>query len=285
MIQNITDAMICTFFPSYLEGDAEQWYYSVSDTMKTSVARIKDVLFTRYCPSKLSVELIDINQSEMETVDEYIHRVLKQCADTDMSDISKMTKAMKGLKPALGNIVIPQDPISMEDLRIRANRAELTLIVTKTPQAGDINAMFAELKADINSIKTGKEATIATMAEGGIHRAHQYQQQQWKGRNNFGQRFQQQPGYQHQPDFQQRPRFQQRTGFQQQPRFQQRPRFQKQQQVGEQWRPNNACQRCGEYSCNQYNCWAKFEMCVTCGKFGHIDKSCWRNKRQMNNQY
>jgi hypothetical protein len=26
------------------------------------VSRIKDVLFTRYCPSKLSVELIDINQ-------------------------------------------------------------------------------------------------------------------------------------------------------------------------------------------------------------------------------
>jgi hypothetical protein len=41
--------------------------------MKTSVSRIKDVLFTRYCPSKLSVELIDINQSETETVDEYIY--------------------------------------------------------------------------------------------------------------------------------------------------------------------------------------------------------------------
>jgi hypothetical protein len=95
--------MTCTFFPSYLEGDAEKWYHSVSDNMKTSVSRIKDVLFTRYCPSKLSVELIDINQSETETVDEYIHRVLKQCADTDMSDISKMTKAMKSLKPALGN--------------------------------------------------------------------------------------------------------------------------------------------------------------------------------------
>lgn len=40
----------------------------------------------------------------------------------------------------------------MEDLRIRANRAELTLIATKTPQAGDVNAMFAELKADINGI-------------------------------------------------------------------------------------------------------------------------------------
>jgi hypothetical protein len=105
MIQKITDAMTCTFFPSYLEGDAEQWYHSVSDTMKTSVSRIKDALFTRYCPSKLSVELIDINQSETETVDEYIHRVLKQCTDTDMSDISKMTKAMKSLKPALGNTI------------------------------------------------------------------------------------------------------------------------------------------------------------------------------------
>ena len=30
------------------------------------------------------------------------------------------------------------------------------LIVTKTPQAGDINAIFAELKADINDIKIGR---------------------------------------------------------------------------------------------------------------------------------
>jgi hypothetical protein len=36
----------------------------------------------------------------------------------------------------------------MEDIRV--NRAELSLLVTKTPQAGDINANFAELKADIN---------------------------------------------------------------------------------------------------------------------------------------
>ena len=62
----------------------------------------------------------------------------------------------------------------MEDLRIRANRAELTLIATKTSQAGDIIAMFAELKADINGIWIGNEGTMATIAEGGIHRTHQY---------------------------------------------------------------------------------------------------------------
>jgi len=48
-----------------------------------------------------------------ETVDKNIHRGLKQCADTDVSYIFKMTKAMKGLKPALGNTVIPQDPITL----------------------------------------------------------------------------------------------------------------------------------------------------------------------------
>ena len=48
-----------------------------------------------------------------ETVDKYIHSGLKQCADTDVSYIFKMTKAMKGLKPALGNIVIPEDPITL----------------------------------------------------------------------------------------------------------------------------------------------------------------------------
>jgi hypothetical protein len=48
-----------------------------------------------------------------ETVDKNIHRGLKQCADTDVSYIFKMTKVMKDLKPALGNTVIPQDPITL----------------------------------------------------------------------------------------------------------------------------------------------------------------------------
>ena len=46
--------------------------------------------------------------------------------------------------------------IIMEDILVRVNRAELSqyLLVTKTPQAGDINANFAELKADIYGLKT-----------------------------------------------------------------------------------------------------------------------------------
>jgi hypothetical protein len=42
----------------------------------------------------------------------------------------------------------------MEDILVRVNRAELSLLVTKTPQAGDITANFAELKADIYGLKT-----------------------------------------------------------------------------------------------------------------------------------
>ena len=55
--------------------------------------------------------------------------------------------------------------IIMEDLLVRVNRAELSLLVTKTPQAGDINANFAELKADINGLKTEEEVMMATIAE------------------------------------------------------------------------------------------------------------------------
>ncbi len=55
--------------------------------------------------------------------------------------------------------------IIMEDLLVRVNRAELSLLVTKTPQAGDINASFAELKADIYGLKTEKEVMMATIAE------------------------------------------------------------------------------------------------------------------------
>ena len=42
--------------------------------------------------------------------------------------------------------------IIMEDLLVRVNMTELSLLDTKIPQTGDINAIFAELKADINGL-------------------------------------------------------------------------------------------------------------------------------------
>jgi hypothetical protein len=42
---------------------------------------------------------------------------------------------------------------------------ELSLLATKIPQTGDINAIFAEFKADINGLKTEKEVMMATIAE------------------------------------------------------------------------------------------------------------------------
>ena len=53
----------------------------------------------------------------------------------------------------------------MEDLLVRVNMAALSLLATKTPQAGDVNANFAELKAVINGLKTEKEVMMATIAE------------------------------------------------------------------------------------------------------------------------
>ena len=55
--------------------------------------------------------------------------------------------------------------IIMEDLLVRVNMAALSLLATKTPQAGDVNANFAELKAVINGLKTEKEVMMATIAE------------------------------------------------------------------------------------------------------------------------
>ena len=53
----------------------------------------------------------------------------------------------------------------MEDLLVRVNMTELSLLATKIPQTGDINAIFAELKADINGLKTEKEVMMVTIAE------------------------------------------------------------------------------------------------------------------------
>ena len=62
---------ICQILPNFLEGPAETWFYTLTDTVRSSVDIFKEALFKRFRPSQLNVELMDIRQGENETDDDY----------------------------------------------------------------------------------------------------------------------------------------------------------------------------------------------------------------------
>lgn len=256
-LQGLTEARICQYFPCYLEGNAEYWYNNLNDSIKKSFNLLKEAFLKRFRPTQLNVELMDISQGEQETVDDYIHRVLKQFADADVTENSLMTKAMRGLKPALANIVIPQDPVNMEDLRVRACRAEMTLLVTKTQPAGDVNAVIRDLIGQINELKAGNEAVMAAISDQGRFRHQPTEQNQYRrGNPNQGGS---------------RPRQDNFNRY--------RPMPQNRQQ-----NHNTKCSRCNREYCRSRNqCLARFETCTECKRRGHIRAACWYNPANMVN--
>ena len=96
-------------------------------------------------------------------MDDYIHRVLKLCADSNLADLSLMTKAMKGLRPEIAKIGMPQDSVSVEDLRLRSVRAETTLRLTNHTEDVQmtVNALTKHFDEKFNMMQQENVALVA----------------------------------------------------------------------------------------------------------------------------
>ncbi|VDI61163.1 Hypothetical predicted protein [Mytilus galloprovincialis] len=70
--------------------------------------RLQELLYTRFKPTPLTVEMLQVEQENSESVDDYIHRVMKMCADANLEEIQLMTKAMRGLNATIARIVMPK---------------------------------------------------------------------------------------------------------------------------------------------------------------------------------
>jgi len=82
-----------------------------------------------------------------------------------------MTKAMKGLRPEIAKIVMPQDPVSVEDLRLRAVRAKTTLRLTNNT---DVQITINALTQHFNEKSNMMRQEIAAMAAS-IQQPEKYQ--------------------------------------------------------------------------------------------------------------
>jgi len=85
-ILQCAEHIVINSFPYYLEGIAEQWFFILEEPITSTENLTQLLLYKRFRPSALDIELLEFKQSTTETVDDYIHRVLKLCADSNLAD-------------------------------------------------------------------------------------------------------------------------------------------------------------------------------------------------------
>ena len=73
---NLTERQMLDYLPFYLEGVAKEWFFQLSETIKSNLTRVKDAFLERFSPNTpFNLEVWELNQGENETVENFIHRV------------------------------------------------------------------------------------------------------------------------------------------------------------------------------------------------------------------
>ncbi|KAK3097873.1 hypothetical protein FSP39_014042 [Pinctada imbricata] len=110
----------------YLEGAAETWFHALDPIFKSSLETLKAAFMARFCSSsKLNLKMMDVRQSETETVEEYFHRVTSSLADRPIDEDWLIHSLVTGLKQAIKKPVVQADPQTLEQLRNEAIKAEM----------------------------------------------------------------------------------------------------------------------------------------------------------------
>ncbi|CAG2249265.1 unnamed protein product [Mytilus edulis] len=125
------DAILC--FPFYLDGIAKQWWHMLDTSVTNSLSNIKTAFLNRFrALEEDDVGLTNLRQLENESVTEYIHRALSYNKDKSVVDKYLIKLTYRGMKEHIQQIVVPQNPISMNDLLTKAVTAEMTVNMKKT---------------------------------------------------------------------------------------------------------------------------------------------------------
>ena len=160
--------------PFYLTSHARIWYDALPDAAKTDLKTLKEAFESRFRKQDiLDTELLDITQRPEESCNDYFTRVLKKAQQSteDKSLVSSL--AIKGLRPAIKQIVMPQNPKDFDDARQRAILAEKTVLATTAPVAA-YSASASDIKVEELTKKGtvgdhGEDVTVSKIRTGEIH--------------------------------------------------------------------------------------------------------------------
>lgn len=246
---NLDDERKGKMIQFFLCDHALAFYHSLDEQTKTDYENICNELAIRFDGMDGPFALLDLQQRHAENSTSYFTRILSATNQRGYPEPLLVSIALKGLKPELRQIVMPQDLQTIEDLRKAAHLAERTVASTSSV---NVTAAFTDI---VTAQIQGLADKIASMET-----SHSYQPPQpssWAPR----------PRQQQFP-----PRYQ---GRQQQPAPMSRPAPSPLRQNG----PAHGCQRCGEGRKHSFNdCKAKHVTCNYCFMVGHLYQCCFKRR-------
>lgn len=125
-LQKVSEAVAINTLPFYIAGAAESWFFSLDNSLKTSLESIRQAIHNRFKPSsRHNLQVMDVKQKDTESVEDFIHRVTSLTNDRAVDQDWLITVIMNGLKEDLSTEVIKADPQTLEDVRNIASRAEM----------------------------------------------------------------------------------------------------------------------------------------------------------------
>ena len=269
--------------PFYLTSHARIWYDSLEDATKTDLKQLKDALGARFTKQDiLDTELLDITQRPEENCNDYFTRVLKKAQHNNADKSLVSSLAIKGLRPAIKQIVMPMNPLSFDEARQRAILAEKTVHATTPPVAAYIHPSANDSRIDeLTKMVQNLKVKLDNQSP-----QPQNQQQQQSPSRRGGRRRQWRGPPQHR-DWRQPPAWQQQPSWNQQPAAQYWQQQPHQGQQGPQryeelnQRTQQPCPGCkGEdLNCNfPAYCSSQRAYCNKCRQRGHFVNACPNNR-------
>jgi hypothetical protein len=240
-------AAATNWFPLYLEKSATMWYGSLPETTRSDATLLEAAFKARYIQQSLDMAILSGSQSATETVATYVDRMRMAMDGHNIPETVLVTVIIKGLKPAIKQIVMPQDPTTFMDLLKSARMAEQVLQETHAPVVAVTtpNTDLADLNSRIDQLT---KAVLEIRKTNGSD-----------GQRNDGQRWTGPTPHQQQNQHSQ-PRLTNPIS-------------------------NNGCKNCGKSSCFvKSRCAAQGQICYSCGKLNHFGRVC-RSVSQNSQQF
>jgi hypothetical protein len=167
-------AAATNWFPLYLKKSAIMWYGSLPETTRSDATLLEAAFKARY--TQQSLDILSGCQSATETVATYVDRMRMAMDGHNIPEKVLVTVIIKGLKPAVKQIVMPQDPSIFQDLLKSARMAEQVLqeathapvvaVTMPNTDLADLNSRIDQLtKAVLEIRKTNEGLHLGTQTK------------------------------------------------------------------------------------------------------------------------